>query len=78
MALLKERFDGGVKLSLRARDEVDVQRIAASFGGGGHKKAAGASLSMSLGEALARVEDGVRGGIALVESARGVNGEGRA
>ena len=32
------------KISLRSSDAVDVSKIAASFGGGGHKKAAGASI----------------------------------
>ena len=50
-ALLKERFDGKVKLSLRARGEVDVQQICRVLGGGGHKKASGATLSMPLGKA---------------------------
>lgn len=51
VALLKERFDGAVKVSLRARRDVDVQAIAAVFGGGGHKKAAGATLRVPLAEA---------------------------
>ena len=41
VALLKELKDGGVKVSLRSRGEVDVQRIAHRHGGGGHKNAAG-------------------------------------
>ncbi|MFK7742890.1 MAG: bifunctional oligoribonuclease/PAP phosphatase NrnA [Planctomycetota bacterium] len=60
VALLKERFDGGVKCSLRARGDVDVQAIVTEFGGGGHKKAAGATMSMTLGEAEAAVERGVQ------------------
>jgi phosphoesterase RecJ-like protein len=51
VALLKERFDGAVKCSLRARGDLDVQAIAGRFGGGGHKKAAGATMQMGLGEA---------------------------
>jgi phosphoesterase RecJ-like protein len=66
VALLKERFDGTVKLSLRARRDVDVQRVAASFGGGGHKKAAGATVTMSLAEAGAAVEARVREALAAV------------
>ena len=41
--LLRER-DGGVKVSLRAKGDVDVSRIAARFGGGGHPNAAGCSV----------------------------------
>jgi phosphoesterase RecJ-like protein len=60
VAVLKERFDGSVKLSMRSKQDVDVQQIAASFGGGGHRKAAGASVAMSLREAAAAVEERVR------------------
>jgi phosphoesterase RecJ-like protein len=59
VALLKERFDGKIKLSLRAKRDVDVQRIAAGLGGGGHRKAAGATLSMGLAAAAAAVEEQV-------------------
>jgi phosphoesterase RecJ-like protein len=64
VALLKERADGEIKLSLRAKGEVDVQAIAASFGGGGHTKAAGATLSGTLPAALRAVEDRVRAALA--------------
>ena len=46
----------GVKLSLRAMGDVDVQSIAAVFGGGGHVKAAGATMQMPLRDAIAAVE----------------------
>lgn len=47
--VLKETQDGMVKGSLRTTyDDVDVSSIAASFGGGGHKKAAGFSVKGSL------------------------------
>lgn len=57
VALIKERLDGGVKLSLRATCDLDVQVLAHGFGGGGHKKAAGASLDESLGVARQLVID---------------------
>ncbi len=60
VALLKERMDGGVKLSLRATGDVDVQKIAQSFGGGGHKKAAGASLAESIDAAKAVVVERIQ------------------
>lgn len=65
VALLKERFDGNVKCSLRARGDVDVQAIVQQFGGGGHKKAAGATMMMRLGEAERAVEAAVK--LALAE-----------
>ncbi|HLQ36749.1 MAG TPA: DHH family phosphoesterase [Planctomycetota bacterium] len=69
VAVFKERFDGAVKLSLRAKKDIDVQRIAASFGGGGHKKAAGASMPLPMAESVKAVE-------ALVQSALAAEGRG--
>jgi phosphoesterase RecJ-like protein len=43
-ALFVEQPDGQVKVSLRSRGAIDVSKIAAKFGGGGHKMAAGAHL----------------------------------
>ena len=43
------------RISLRSRGEVDVVRIADSFGGGGHKKAAGCYLKGELDEVITRV-----------------------
>jgi phosphoesterase RecJ-like protein len=43
-ALFVEQADGQVKISLRSRGAIDVCKIAAKFGGGGHKMAAGAHL----------------------------------
>ena len=39
--LLKETPDGFIKVSLRAKGECDVSRVASKFGGGGHRSAAG-------------------------------------
>jgi phosphoesterase RecJ-like protein len=44
-ALFVEQDDGRIKISLRSRGAIDVCKIAAKFGGGGHKMAAGAYLS---------------------------------
>jgi phosphoesterase RecJ-like protein len=70
VAMLKERFYGTVKCSLRARADVDVQQVVAAFGGGGHKKAAGATMKMTLAEAEAAIEAGVQKAIALVGARR--------
>lgn len=48
--LLRER-DGQVKVSFRGKGDVDVQRIAAQFGGGGHVNAAGCTVPGPLTEA---------------------------
>lgn len=50
-ALLRELKDGGVKISMRSRGEVDVAAVAIALGGGGHKSAAGLRLDQNLAEA---------------------------
>jgi phosphoesterase RecJ-like protein len=54
-AFLREHEPGEIRLSLRARHDVDVREIAAIFGGGGHRKAAGARLAGTLAEAKTRL-----------------------
>jgi len=39
--MLRENRNGTIKGSLRSKGEIDVERIAKEFGGGGHKHAAG-------------------------------------
>jgi phosphoesterase RecJ-like protein len=48
-ALLRET-QKGIKVSLRSRDNIPVNRIAAQFGGGGHVQAAGCRLTGDLKE----------------------------
>jgi phosphoesterase RecJ-like protein len=50
-----EQPAGGVKVSFRSRDPIDVAAIASQFGGGGHRLASGAILAGSLEEAKSRV-----------------------
>ncbi len=47
VVLIKE-IDGGVKISLRSKDKIDVRKVAEKFGGGGHKKASGLSLTENI------------------------------
>lgn len=42
--LLKETEDGNMRVSMRSRPQVDVSLIAAAFGGGGHRQAAGCTI----------------------------------
>ncbi len=51
--LLRTTKDGKSKLSARSKTEFDVNRLAGRFGGGGHVRAAGATLAMSLADAKA-------------------------
>jgi phosphoesterase RecJ-like protein len=62
--LLRER-DGQVKVSLRGKGDVDVSRIAAKFGGGGHPNAAGCTVAGSLDTAVPQVLDLVRGALGV-------------
>jgi phosphoesterase RecJ-like protein len=52
----EELEDGRVRISMRSKDDrIDVSRLCAEFGGGGHALAAGARARGSLGEVSARV-----------------------
>lgn len=48
--LLTELESGKIKVGLRSKDETDVSKIAALFGGGGHPKASGFTSSSCLEE----------------------------
>lgn len=50
-----EQPRGGIKVSFRSRQRIDVAKIAETFGGGGHRLASGAILESSLPEARTRV-----------------------
>ncbi|NOX59881.1 MAG: bifunctional oligoribonuclease/PAP phosphatase NrnA [Planctomycetes bacterium] len=50
-ALIVDWGDGVIKCSFRSKGEVDVAKLAASFGGGGHVRAAGARIEAPLDEA---------------------------
>jgi phosphoesterase RecJ-like protein len=52
---LVERSDGPVKVSLRSKGLVDVAEVARRFGGGGHRRAAGARIAGSLAAIEERV-----------------------
>ncbi len=54
-AILIEQPDGRIKVSFRSRGPVDCSALAGTFGGGGHKAAAGAILDGPYEAAHARV-----------------------
>ena len=64
--LFRHLANGRVKVSFRSVGDVDVARLAAQFGGGGHRKAAGASFDGSLpavqAQVLAAARDFLNGG----------------
>ena len=55
-----EQATGGFKLSFRSRCELQCNKIAEQFNGGGHKAAAGAFIAGTLAEAQPKVLDVVR------------------
>ena len=63
--ILIEQPDGRIKTSFRSRSQVDCNALAARFGGGGHKAAAGAILpgpfDVAHEQVLAAVDDACRG-----------------
>lgn len=69
---LRETKSGEVKLSSRSKTAFDVQALCRNFGGGGHKKASGATIPGALDDvrarvvaaALAALEQGARNGAA--------------
>lgn len=55
-AFVKEKEPGVIRVSLRAKRLGDVAAIAARLGGGGHVKAAGCTLYMTVEEAVALIK----------------------
>jgi phosphoesterase RecJ-like protein len=53
--ILIEQPGGGFKISFRSRCQMDCSQVARSFGGGGHKAAAGAFVEGTLDEVRPRV-----------------------
>lgn len=52
---LREVASGQVKISARSKTDYDVQALLREFGGGGHRKAAGATVSGGLDDVRLRV-----------------------
>ncbi len=55
-ATLRQEPDGKIKMSVRAVPGCDAAAICQNFGGGGHKGAAGASMDMTMNEAVEAVK----------------------
>jgi len=61
VALLFKELEGGqTKVSLRSKGNIDVNRVATRFGGGGHRNASGIVLTAPLEEAMEKVLAEVR------------------
>ncbi len=56
--LMREQASGGFRTSLRCSEGIDVSKVAAKFGGGGHRLASGCTVPAATGdEALRQVLD---------------------
>ncbi len=64
--LLRELPDHRVRLSLRSKGQLDVARIAASFGGGGHLHAGGCTLEGPLDGAVRKILETMRQQLATI------------
>ncbi len=58
--ILVEQKSGGFKISFRSRCDVSCNELASTFGGGGHKAAAGAFVSEPFEKAQKKILDRVR------------------
>jgi bifunctional oligoribonuclease and PAP phosphatase NrnA len=55
-AVVKQNRDGRFKVSLRSKGDHDVAAVAASFGGGGHRLAAGYTSQVGLGDTVEQLK----------------------
>jgi phosphoesterase RecJ-like protein len=58
--LFREIGNRKTKVSFRSKHTVDVAKLASDFGGGGHVRAAGASINEPIDEAIGNVISGMR------------------
>ncbi len=67
--LFRKIASGRIKVSFRSVGDIDVAELAQRFGGGGHRKAAGASLEGALADVQARVLAACRDLLAAIPQA---------
>jgi phosphoesterase RecJ-like protein len=59
-AVVKQQRDGRFKVSLRSKGSHDVATVASSFGGGGHRLAAGYTSTVALADTIERLRAALR------------------
>lgn len=64
---LRQKADGNFKVSLRTDSKTDAAAIAAVLGGGGHRGAAGCTVTGTAEEAVALLLDTIRASIPQIE-----------
>ena len=57
VVFFKVTGNGDVRVSMRSKYDVDVRQVASEFGGGGHKNAAGFTVTGHLAEVRAGIVD---------------------
>ncbi|HET7217674.1 MAG TPA: bifunctional oligoribonuclease/PAP phosphatase NrnA [Vicinamibacterales bacterium] len=65
VVFFKVGADGDVRVSMRSKYDVDVRMVASSFGGGGHKNAAGFTVNGRLEDVRPLIIDRIVAAIAL-------------
>jgi phosphoesterase RecJ-like protein len=58
--LFTEKDQGNTKVNLRSQNQFDVAQVARAFGGGGHRNAAGCTLSLPLEQAKRTVLENIQ------------------
>jgi bifunctional oligoribonuclease and PAP phosphatase NrnA len=61
-AIVKQQKDGRFKVSVRSRGQTDLAEVAAAFGGGGHRLAAGYTSAFGPAETIDRLAGAIRAG----------------
>ena len=59
-AVIKQQVDGRFKVSARSRGSHDLSKLAAAFGGGGHRLAAGYTSKVGLEETVRQLVDALK------------------
>ena len=59
VSLFKELGEGHIKVSMRSKFDFDVSELSLRYGGGGHKRAAGCTLEMSMNDAMTEFEQAI-------------------
>ncbi len=67
--LFRQTAAGDTKVSFRSTGEVDVNRLARRYGGGGHTKAAGALVSRPIDEVIPEVVEETRKAVVAMRTA---------
>lgn len=58
--ILKEMDENLIKASIRTKDPIDANKICGAFGGGGHIRASGCTISATMEEAAALISDEIK------------------